>query len=358
MIGVQERNGAAAEGMELIDSRPSSVGFVEAQTRGEVDTQITTARRYPRSIKRFQSKSFELATLDEVTAQSCFYTLPRDGKNIEGPSARLAEIVAGAWGNIRVQASVVSTDGNFVTVQGMCWDLETNYAASTEVKRRITNKQGRRFSDDMIVTTANAACSIALRNAIFKVVPMALVRPIYLAARKVAIGDATTLAARRAAMLDYFAKMGVSKEQICQKIDKPGVEDINLDDLATLIGISTAIKEGDTAVDEEFPPIDKKTAEKKSKGDQLADELKGSQQAEESSPAVSQTAKKPAKATKTLTEDPVAILDEIAATTSLDDLSAIGRRVDELRSKGVINHDEKAGLKQAINDRVKDIDGE
>lgn len=353
MIDTQDRNGTMQE-TELIDNRSSmnGGGFIESHTRGEIDTQISTARRFPRSVKRFQSRAMEIATLDIQTAESCFYSLPRGGKNIEGPSARLSEIVLSAWTNVRSQAHVVDIDDSFVTVQGVCWDLENNVAISTEVKRRITDKYGKRFSDDMIVVTANAACSIALRNAAFKVIPMALVRPVYLAARKVAIGDASTLADRRASMLAYFGKMGVRPEQICEKVAKPGIEDINLDDLALLIGISTAIKEGDTSVDEEFPPPVKQLAEKKSKGDQLADDLGKPADAPKE-----QTTKKPAKA-KALIEDPVAILDEIAATTSLDDLSAIGRRVDELRSKGVINHDEKAGLKQAINDRVKDIDGE
>lgn len=266
--------GELIEDRPQFDDVPTRGGYVESQTRGEIDVQIATAKRFPRSIKRFVGKATELATLDDDTAASCFYTLPRDGKNIEGPSARLAEIVAASWGNIRAEAHVVSTDGNFVTVRGVCWDLENNVAVSTETQRRITNKQGRRFSDDMIVVTSNAACSIALRNAIFKVVPMALVRPVYAQARLVAIGNAATLSDRRQKMVTYFSKMGVRPEQVCEKLGRAGVEDITLDDLATMLGISTAIKEGDTTVDEQFPTATAgKPAEKKSKGDELADSL-------------------------------------------------------------------------------------
>lgn len=357
MIDTQDRNGIDTE---LIDNRRGSSvgGFIESQARGEVDTQISTARRFPRSVKKFQSKAMELATLDQETAGSCFYSLPRDGKNIEGPSARLAEIVVGAWGNVRSQANVVDIDGSFVTVRGMCWDLENNVAVSTEVRRRITNKQGRRFSDDMIVTTANAACSIALRNAIFKVVPMALVRPIYLAARRVAVGDATTLVDRRSAMLAYFAKMGVRSEQICLKVDKPGIEDINLDDLGTLLGISTAIKEGDTTVDEEFPPIDKKTSEKKSKGDQIADEInksnpnQGKSDVNPQAESDKQSSKKPAvdKAKASMFN---ILSADLKKSKDADELQRLMEDISEAIQNGTVSQDEGEALILHYNSRME-----
>lgn len=253
--------------------------FIESQTRGEIDTQISTAKRFPRSITSFKKKAMELATLDEETAQSCFYALPRDGKSIEGPSARLAEIVAGSWGNLRSQANIVDEDDKFITARGVCWDLENNVAISVEVRRRITGKNGRRYNDDMIGTTANAACSIALRNAVFKVVPMAIIKPIYEAAKRVAIGDATTLAARRDKALKHFAAMGVRQDQIFAKLGRAGVEEITLDDLATLLGLSTAIKDGDTSIDEAFPVQSvAKPTEPGTKAEGLAERLKEHQQ--------------------------------------------------------------------------------
>jgi hypothetical protein len=40
----------------------------------------------------------EMATLTPEIAASCIYALPRDGKTIEGPSARFAEVMMHAWG--------------------------------------------------------------------------------------------------------------------------------------------------------------------------------------------------------------------------------------------------------------------
>jgi len=226
---------------------------LEARTRGEIDVQMAAARRYPRSIRHFRDTALEAATLDQETAGACFYALPRSGKTVEGPSARLAEIVASAWGHLRVEARVVAEDERFVTSRAVAWDTQNNVAIAFEVKRRITDSKGRRYNDDMIVVTSNAASSIALRNAVFKVVPSAFWRPIYAACRKVAVGDAATLADTRAKMLHAFQQMGVTKDRVFSLLEVKGEEDITLDMVATLRGLFTAIKDSETTIDETFP---------------------------------------------------------------------------------------------------------
>lgn len=229
---------------------------LERITRGEVDMQVATAHRFPRSIKAFKEEALSMATLDQETAASCFYCVPRDGKTIEGPGVRLAEIVASCWRNLRAEARVVDEDGKFVTSQGTAWDIERNVLVRMEVKRRITNKKGQRYSDDMIVTTGNAASAIAFRNAVFKVVPSAYTKAIYEEVRKVAAGDAKTLTVRRDAAFAWFAKSGVAKDRVLGVLGKKGMDDVGLDDLVTLTGLRTAIAEGTTSVEEAFPTED------------------------------------------------------------------------------------------------------
>src|SRR5688500_14733606 len=78
-----------------------------ALNRSEIDMQISTAKKYPRSVTRFKRDVESLACLDEETAATMFYSLPRGGKNIIGPSVRFAEVVASSWGNIRSGARVI-----------------------------------------------------------------------------------------------------------------------------------------------------------------------------------------------------------------------------------------------------------
>ena len=62
--------------------------------------------------------------------------------------------------------------------------------------------------------TGNAAGSIALRNAIFRIVPRAYIDVIYTAVKVVAVGDAKTLVDRRKGVIDLLMKMGVPKERV------------------------------------------------------------------------------------------------------------------------------------------------
>lgn len=234
------------------ESASTDVTVLQAISKAELDQQITTARAYPRSLRKFVAECMDMATLNERIASECMYALPRDGKTIEGPSARLAEIVASAWGNCRAGTRVVDEGEEFITAQGIFHDLERNVAITCEVRRRITDRNGKRYKADMIGVTGNAACSIALRNAVFKGVPKAFWSDIYDAARKAAVGDVKTIANRRADALARLQKMGVTQDQVLAVLEVKGVEDIGTEELARLFGIATAIKDGDTTVEEAF----------------------------------------------------------------------------------------------------------
>jgi len=191
-----------------------------------------------------------LATMDEDTAASMFYVLPRSGKKIEGPSARLAEVMTYSWQNLRAEADVIDTDGKYVTAMGTCFDMERNVAVRVRVKRRITDKNGVRYNDDMIAVTSNAATSIALRNAVFKVIPQALTKRIYEAARKASIGQGGTMTQKRQNALAMFVKMGFKEAQVFELLGVRGIDDIGEDELISLRGTMTALKDGETTVEQ------------------------------------------------------------------------------------------------------------
>lgn len=238
-------------GRELANLEPES-STVALLNKSEIDQQIATAHRYPRSIKAFRGEVLTLATLTEEVAEECSYALPRDGKTIVGPSARFAEILASAYGNCRAGARVVDDRGDHIVAQGAFLDLQKNVAVTYEVQRRIVDKSGRRFKPDMIGVTANAACSIALRNAILKGVPKALWSDLWEQARKVALGDATTLANRRAKAAEKLGHYGISETAILAKLGRASMDEVTVDDIGILLGLFTAIKEGDTSPEEAF----------------------------------------------------------------------------------------------------------
>lgn len=237
---------------------------VDAATAGlvaaaEINQQIATAKRYPRSIKKFIDLATELATLNDDVAKECIYALPRKERDdqgnyvtkvIEGPSARFAEILGSAWGNAHAATRVVSDQGDFIVAQGVFWDLERNWKVMREVQRRITTKSGQRFSADMVGVTGNAASSIALRNAILAGVPKALWQQVFARARHVVMGDFKTLAKRRDDAFASFVSYGLDKAQVCHIIGVAGPQDVGLEQLTTLVGLLTALKDGSTTAEQ------------------------------------------------------------------------------------------------------------
>jgi hypothetical protein len=240
---------------------------IQSITSAEIDVQIATAHKYPRSLAQFVKRATEMATLDVDTAAACIYRKPV-GKNAngsvkyaEGKSVRLAEIVGACYGNLRVGSMLVEQDARFVKSRGFAHDLETNFASSSEcveatVYSSGTNR-GKPYTDQMRITIAKATLAKARRDATFQVVPGALCKSIELAARKTAIGTAETLGARRLAVMDWISKAGVSEERFFHALGIGGVDDIGADILATITGIRTALKDGDTTFDEAFPELDK-----------------------------------------------------------------------------------------------------
>lgn len=230
---------------------------LESITRAEFDIQITTAKRFPRNVKKSILDVRDMALRDDDSASKCYYVLPRkakDGqkKDIVGPSVRLAEIVAKSYGNLRVGTRVMDIGERDVTVQAVCHDLETNLAVSVEVKRRITYKDGTRYNDDMIFMTANAASSIAYRNAVLRVVPSPIWESVFHEAMepKKAVGKDISQNTTKA--LETFIKMGVSTEQILFRLGRKAVQDVTSQDIVELRGIYTAIQEGTATLDEVF----------------------------------------------------------------------------------------------------------
>lgn len=236
-----------------------------AMVLAEIESQIATAKMYPRDIKVFKSKLMSMANLDQETAEGCYYALPRGGKAIDGPSVRLAEIALSCYGNCVAEADVLNEDDKFIYAQGQCRDLENNVSVRVKVRRRITYKNGDRFNDDMIAVTANAACAIALRNAIFKIVPGAYLKPVFDKCKKTAVGEVKSLANKRTEVIKRLMRFGVTEERILKVISRKSVDEVTFDDVAILIGLGTAIKDGDTTVEEAFPVTFKEAKEKSDK---------------------------------------------------------------------------------------------
>lgn len=228
-------------------------------TNAETENQVSIAKRYPRDITTIKKKVLAYAACDEQTAASCFYKKPVDNKGTlaEGPSIRLAEIIAATYQNIKYGSRIIDISEKWVTVQGVAVDLESNLSYTSEVKRSIWSEKGAfRYSQSLIETTIKAACAFAVRDAIFKIVPMGIFNAELKEIKRVAIGgnSGLTMTQRVANALAYFLKLGVTEKRVMERLEVENRADISEDHLETLVGLKTGIEQKEFSIDEAFNP--------------------------------------------------------------------------------------------------------
>lgn len=235
-----------------------SASVIYEQDKAQLDVQISTAKAFPRNIKRCVDNAIALVTMDKETAETCTYSVPRGGKAITGPSTHLAKILFQVWGNMRVASKIVQIDDKHTTSESVAFDLENNVAWKAEVKRSIVGKHGR-FNDDMITVTGNAANSISSRNAIFAVIPKSVVNKVYNAAKQTITGDISDknklIAKRKEVVEGLMNTCNVKLEQVLSVVGKASLDFITPDDIVVLVGVGTAIKLGDITIENAFKTI-------------------------------------------------------------------------------------------------------
>jgi len=238
-------------GLQKADDAPPMVIAPTPARPGafEIDVQRTAAGA-PRDISKSLAEASSLVS-DAGIAETMWYRVERGGKTIEGPSVRLAEIMAYCWRNVAYAGNIIEIGERTVTAEGMAVDLERNNPVRVAVSRSIVDKGGRRYSEQMIQTTCQAAQSIAIRNAIFKVIPGAFVKRVLEHARAVAEAGGE-LNAKRIKLLDWARSSGLSDEELLAFLGLDRIEDVGAAEISRLRGIAQAIREEETTIDEVF----------------------------------------------------------------------------------------------------------
>lgn len=234
-----------AEEIQIIEG--TSVEIFEAQERAAIDIQVSTAKKYPRNLRRVTENSVVIATMNKETAESCRYAKPVGDKIINGASVHLARIICQQYGNIRVQQRIKSIEHKSIVAEAVALDLETNYAVSVEARRSIIGKNGNRYSDSVIETNAMAIMAIAERNAILKVVPKSITNHVYNEAFKFLyddLSDNTKLLKERERIFKEFKNTyGIEEEDVVKCIGLNTKEAVKAENIADLTGILQSLKD-------------------------------------------------------------------------------------------------------------------
>lgn len=242
------------EGIQIIDN--SGIEVFEAQERAAIDSQVATAKRYPRNLTRVKENSIKIACMDKETAESCRYAKPVGDKKVVGASVHLARIVCQQYGNIRVQQRIKLIDSKTIVAEAVAFDMETNYAVCVEARRSILDKFGMRYKEHVIETNAMAILAIAERNAILKVVPKSIIDTVYNEAFRFANGDlsdnAKLIIARDKAFEFFKNEYAATEDEVVSCLGLKTKEAIKPEHIVDLRGYMQSLKDKEITVEELF----------------------------------------------------------------------------------------------------------
>lgn len=101
-----------------------TMGYSKRQTQ-EVQAAVFMAKQFPRDEQLAYNRIMKACSRLSL-AESAMYEYPRGGQKVTGPSIRLAEAIAIAWGNIDFGFVELEQRPGASSVMAFAWDLETN----------------------------------------------------------------------------------------------------------------------------------------------------------------------------------------------------------------------------------------
>lgn len=199
------------------------VAIEQSKAIQEVQAAFVIAKKFPRD----ETKSFAriIKSCQRIKlAEQALYRLPISGSTKEGPSIRLAEVVAQAWGNLRFGIKELARESTRSVCIAYCLDLETNTtveldftvdhwievgkAPNPKVKKPITDP----VEIDRLIANRGAR---KLRNCILNVIPGDIIDEAVKACRKtVAGGGGEPLTDRIRKMVTAFTELSITTEMI------------------------------------------------------------------------------------------------------------------------------------------------
>lgn len=233
-----------------------AVASETARAVAQVQAAMTVAKRFPRDEIEAEQRILQSCSRATLAAQA-MYQYPRAGQTITGPSIRLAETIARAWGNIDCGVRELEQRNGESIMEAFCHDLETNYRKGQiwTVRHEISTKKGiKKLEDsrDIYEKTANEGAR-RLRACILAVIPGDVTeRAISKCKDTLKKGEGSgPLIDRIRGMVNGFNELGVTKEMIEERL-RHSVEIITPDEFVEYTNIFKSIRDRETKREDWF----------------------------------------------------------------------------------------------------------
>lgn len=243
------------EFMPSTEHESASRAIGSAQASSEVLGAIYAAKRFPRD----EYKSFQkvITACQRISlANAATYMYPRGGQNVTGPSIRLAEVLAQAWGNLDYGIRELEQHEGFSEMQAYCWDLETNLQRKINftVKHERHTRQGSyELSDprDIYEMTANQGAR-RMRACILALIPADVTeKAVAMCKQTIAKGAGEPLEDLIKKMIIVYKQFGVTQDMIEQKLGHP-LSEMSPEEYADYRSICNTIRDNHGSRDQFF----------------------------------------------------------------------------------------------------------
>ncbi len=223
----------------------------------EIETAMIVAKKFPRDQVHARDRIVAMCSRPAL-AEAATYSYTRGNTIVEGPSIRLAEAIAQAWGNLSVGVQELSQGDNRTLAQSFCIDLETN---TRNVKVfsvphvRYTKEYGLKAlvdPRDIYEMVANQAAR-RLRSCILAVIPGDVVDEALAACTHTLNNSGDAPADQLKKLVESFGAIGVSAEMLARRLGHR-LEASKAAEVGQLRKVFAAIRDGMTTVENEFPP--------------------------------------------------------------------------------------------------------
>jgi len=243
----------------VADARGGAAAETESQRAiAEVKAALISAKQFPRD-QLAATERILSACCRPTLAESAVYSYTRGGAEVTGPSIRLAEAIAQAWGNLQFGIRELSQSGGKSTVEAFCWDVETNtrQVKVFEVPHIRHTRQGAKLLTDprdVYELVANQGAR-RLRACILGVVPGDVVDAALSQCEATLRTKVDVTPEGIKALLGAFSEIGVTADQVAQKLGHRA-DSIVPAEVVRLRKIYRGIKDGYSTVEAEFPRAD------------------------------------------------------------------------------------------------------
>lgn len=194
-----------------------------AREMQEVQAMMVIAKKFPRDPIEAMDRILQ-ACARPTLAEGALYSYSRGGAEVTGPSIRLAEAMAQAWGNIQFGIRELSQSNGESTVEAFAWDIETN---TRQVKvfqvphSRYTRSGTKKLEDprDIYELVANNGAR-RLRACILGVIPGDVQEAAVKQCETTLSSSADTSPEAIKRLTDAFADFGVTVDMIQKRIQR------------------------------------------------------------------------------------------------------------------------------------------